>query len=60
MESLSHRLANDFIRHDGGRCPCVGEWVDVVYTDGLYERGIAQDDVRWYYVMQYRLIAPME
>lgn len=57
MQSLAHRLANDFIRHDGGKCPCVGEWVEVAYTDGPYERGIAQDGIHWHYVLSYRLIA---
>ena len=49
-----------WIKNNGGRCPCVGELVEVAYTDGPYERGIAQDGVLWYYVTKYRLIAPME
>ena len=57
MQSLAQRLASDWVMHDGGKCPCVGEWVEVAYTDGPYQRGIAQDGIHWHYVLSYRLIA---
>ena len=46
-----------WIQHDGGKCPCVGEWVEVEYTDGWRDMEIAEDGIYWRYVRQYRLIA---
>lgn len=45
-----------WINHDGGKCPCLGDFVEVVYTDGKREKGIAQNGVCWRYVDKYRLI----
>jgi hypothetical protein len=47
-----------WIEHDGGKCPCVGEWVSVLYSDGAIEHGLAYDHAYWRYVTHYRLIAP--
>lgn len=59
MQSLAQRLVSDWIIHDGGKCPCVGEWVEVYYDDnsGRYRHeGVAQDGIFWRYVTHYRLI----
>lgn len=57
MQALAKRLASDWIRHDGGKCPCVGEWVESHYADGDIRYGEARDHVDWRYVTHYRLIA---
>ena len=54
MHISAKRLAMDWIKHDGGPCPCVGEWVE----DDTGERGIALDHLYWRYVTHYRLISP--
>lgn len=46
-----------WIEHDGGECPCVGECVEVRYSDGYLGRERAECGSYWRYVTHYRLIA---
>lgn len=54
---LCERLAAEYITHDGGNCPCVGEYVEVHYSDGKYLVGVGAEHIYWRYVTHYRLIA---
>lgn len=47
-----------WVEWSGGSCPCVGDYVHIVFYDGDEEYGTAIDHVYWYYVSRYRVRRP--